>query len=136
MMLGGGSDSEALSGEEQLDEEEEGSRPPTSELLADIGAGEGQEVEEEVEDDVYPAKLWQEIGPTTPPGHLGFNARATAVMQRALVGASRLQVELDVDAACPPCSRTRSRCPFFCTPKALCRGSSWITRQARGRRAR
>lgn len=116
IMFGGGSDSEALSGEEQLDVEE-GSRLVTSELLAGIGAGDSQEVEERG-DDGYPVNLWEEIAPETPPGHLGFNARATAVMRRASVGASRLQVELDVDAACPPLQPHQESVSFLLHPKS------------------
>eukprot|EP00913_Durusdinium_trenchii_P026004 g24398.t1 len=75
--LFGGSDSDELSGEESVDEEQ----AVSAEVLADLG-----EVNETALEDCFE----------------GFNRRATAVMIKAEVGQGHLQVTFDENAACPP----------------------------------
>eukprot|EP00929_Paragymnodinium_shiwhaense_P096688 TRINITY_DN5837_c1_g2_i1.p1 TRINITY_DN5837_c1_g2~~TRINITY_DN5837_c1_g2_i1.p1 ORF type:complete len:2305 (-),score=805.31 TRINITY_DN5837_c1_g2_i1:211-7125(-) len=107
------SDDDDLSGEEQLDEEEEGLG---AEFLADLGVGEDDEPP--VLDDDYPEQTWKDIAPEVVPGLEGFNGRATLVMQKSGIGASRLQKTFDTDAACPPLQPHQEAVGFLLHPKS------------------
>merc|ERR1719157_467102 len=88
---------DSLSGEEEVDEEDENQ---SAAFLADLGMREGNEPQHM--DDGYPAEAWEDEGKAVLPGFEGFNKRATKIMQQNKVGAQRLQVEFDIEAACPP----------------------------------
>ncbi|CAE7616083.1 unnamed protein product, partial [Symbiodinium sp. CCMP2456] len=92
-----GSDSEALSGEESVDAEEEANF--SAAVLADLG-----DVNDEPQamEDGYPVQHWEDCAREVLPGYEGFNRRATAVMIKSEVGQGQLQVTFDEQAACPP----------------------------------
>eukprot|EP00928_Gymnodinium_smaydae_P054177 TRINITY_DN37996_c0_g1_i1.p1 TRINITY_DN37996_c0_g1~~TRINITY_DN37996_c0_g1_i1.p1 ORF type:complete len:2222 (-),score=588.26 TRINITY_DN37996_c0_g1_i1:198-6863(-) len=108
-----GSDDDDLSGEEDVDEEDDG---VGAELLADLGVGEDDEPQ--VLDDNYPAHLWNDVAPEVLPGFDGFNSRATLVMQRHGMGDTRIQVHFDAAAACPPLQPHQESVAFLLHPRS------------------
>eukprot|EP00930_Biecheleria_cincta_P096577 TRINITY_DN88400_c0_g1_i1.p1 TRINITY_DN88400_c0_g1~~TRINITY_DN88400_c0_g1_i1.p1 ORF type:complete len:2469 (+),score=622.90 TRINITY_DN88400_c0_g1_i1:85-7491(+) len=107
-----GSDSEELSGEESVDEEEEG---VGADFLADLADA---DEEQQVLEDGYEAEFWEELTPEVLPGFEGFNRRATAVMIKARIGQGKLQVTFDKDAACPPLQPHQEAVGFLMHPKS------------------
>eukprot|EP00434_Breviolum_minutum_P020692 symbB.v1.2.018246.t1/scaffold1447.1/size118252/6 len=104
-----GSDSEELSGEESVDEEQ----AISADVWADLG-----EVNETALEDGYPVQHWEELTPEVLPGFEGFNRRATAVMMKSEVGQGQLQVTFDEKAACPPLQPHQEAVSFLMHPKS------------------
>ncbi|CAE8584375.1 unnamed protein product [Polarella glacialis] len=109
-----GSDSDDLSGEEEVDREEDAGF--SAEMLADLGNVEGDEPM--LIEDGYNAAAWEEIAREVLPGFEGFNRRATAVMCTAGIGQGRLQVTFDDHAACPPLQPHQEAVGFLMHPKS------------------
>jgi len=111
-----GSDSEDLSGEEDLDDEDEGDAD-APELLSGLGVKDGDDIVG-APDDVYDAAAWEDESPDKLPGFEGFNKRATAVMQKAGIGDLKLEVHFDTQAACPPLQPHQESVGFLVHPKS------------------
>jgi len=109
-----GSESEDLSGEEEIDQEDEANL--SAEMMADLCVA--AEAEPLVIDDGYPAAAWEEHMPEALPGREGFNHRATQVMQQCKIGATKLQVEFDHRAACPPLQPHQESVAFLLHPRS------------------
>lgn len=106
-------DSDDLSGEEDLDQEDEGNAA----LMADLAVGDEEEPETVI-DDGYRADLWRDVAPEISPGYQGFNKRATDVMMAMELGQSKLQVKFDTAAACPPLQPHQESVQFLLHPKS------------------
>lgn len=116
---GGSSDEEAasddndLSGEEAVDREADVKITP--ELLADLGVELTDE--ERAAMDAYPAHLWEAEQPDVKQGDLGFNCRATAVMQKARVG-TRVLGEVGSSGSCPSLQPHQEIVTFLVHPRS------------------
>jgi len=104
---------DSLSGEEDVDEEDENA---SAALLADLGLDEGDEPADL--DDEYPVEAWEATDTKINPGDNGFNQRATDVMASMKVGAGKMQEIFDKEAACPPLQPHQDTVAFLMHPRS------------------
>jgi hypothetical protein len=108
-----GGSGEDLSGEEQLDEDEE--VVGGAALMSDLGVAADSDEEKA---DNYPAEAWRS-GQQTMPGAKGFNKRATAIMQRTLVGIRRKKSASSGEKnVCPEAQPHQEVVAFLLHPKS------------------
>jgi len=109
-----GDDSDDLSGEDEVDDEEL-ELGMGAQLALEIGFHEKDEPLEV--SDGYPAHLWEQEQPTVYPGQEGFNKRCTAVMRNAKLSC-KLHATFDATAACPPLQPHQEAVGFMLHPKS------------------